>query len=991
MEHGGGYSLAIEEFDRIPNYKFSNQRNEFCQVAVQYQSEDKAPAEENLKELLLNATDDVVIGRICEFLSSWDENGIPVESLLRILSYIKTNGIWIPIDYDGLFLEAHLRLLPALLDFVRNGQELFVLTEDYRILSFEMLEDSVLPTIPSEANVKEKLLLFAERLSDGSIDHAFHCYSNAFSMDPSVELLDEMAKLADSLPLGLGRLGMRREIAEKSKILPNEGSHYREVLEKETIEVVANYGRLGLSSLDVMKLVKFSRENSIEAEGSDVDSIYRNAALSLIHFGVVDYEFGDWDHDGIDELLVLAADNNLYLYDLAQEWGASYSFDVGPGKEGMVLLCNGLYACITTEAGDGFNLFSLNNGVLKEVSAKSGIKGLEIEENRISFSEALPGSVERIEELGIELKDSAVSCSVVAVDWGQERYVLPNDGESAVRRWLETLLYNIPQERILLEVDGATLDVPRPLALDSIEVRGYFNEGSLSYVLARYQSVEGPLVVLSFECVSKGDACVVSSIEAIEKSIGNIGLVLSMNKEAKGVLHKKNECLSYTLIIPNDSRINLLWQSGDVDGSSARYSVSLFEDGTDAEPVFHYEMSASRKLQKTYPSFLEKGVYKMDVRALSDNPLGYGMTVEACTVENIEKEPNDNHETATPVSFDNEYCGSLRTSADKDYYRFSIDDNSRVSIQVLSPEDGNKKDKFSISVYDAESRKTIHNFKISGVSDGVRSGNLYLGGGEYLVLVEKGDYFSQDEYRLMVSASSGTVQEIEDNDSRKSATEVKLGVRTYGSLSMPNDIDWYAFDIQSPMIVRSFLSFSPIGSSSKAYIVSLFGNEGEIAQWSVSGNSRNVDLNPMLLGKGKYYIRIEGVQYNPKDYSLLLEGECAELIEEEPNNNPSTATNLPVGMTMTGFSADITDIDCYKVSLEKGTYLIEFECNAKKASPSLCSFSIEREGVSLYRQSIKGSSGGFSNVFGFEAGEYILRIQPSCEIGDVYSLRVSNQ
>lgn len=973
----GDYSSAISKYEKIKEYKDSEIRLQLCTLLVNINDNDKVI--ENFSTLMEYDLPDDVVSEVQNILYSWEEYGLKPNIVLNLIEKIEDERI----ERERVYIYAHVSMLPDSIAYILSKDEpdiLVSLTSNLKVECYQMISDGNKQVYIDKDKTNAYLIEFGKQFEEKNILKAIDCYFEAYATTSDESVINTIVSAIDSLPIGLERIIERHKLY---KVAPQ--SSIKNLVIKDIADTLSPSNITNCTAEDIIEITNIVKTEELGVSTVNIDKVYSEAVLSLAGSKLVGFQFVDWNKDRMEEFVSLTEAGTLSYHDYLNE--SEVSFNTG-FKNGSLSIYDDVIL-VKSESSDGFGIFTYESGTVIQRVLQNNVLNLNGTERDLTYSKKLPGSIERLEHYHISLQLKPISATRVKLDWNKEAYKLPSTCEETVVRWLETITYDIPEEKALLEKSSNNFNAPKPSDLTSIQTVEYFNEENANHVFVTYNNIEGKDVILSIKCVPNGNSYVVSNIENIESAI-NIKEIITANKEITGNINNENESTTYTLIIPVDSKINLFWQSGDSDGSNTTYRVSLHTEDL-KEQIFSYDLVESKMVQQSYPTFLEKGIYKVVVRAISKKTKEYRLRIDSLCVDSIEKEPNDNYDVATPVSLNETRYGSLSSSTDKDFYSFELAKDSKVNISAYSPEDGNKKDKLSFTVYDAESHKILHSFKITGIADKVNSCNLYLRKGKYLILAEKGDYYSQQEYSLSVLSSSELVQEVEDNDSRKTATKLNLGTKITGSLAVLNDSDWFSFTIQYPMIVKANLGFSPVESSMKTYVVTLLSNEGEIAKWNISGTSGGVALNPIILNKGDYFIRIDSVQYNPKDYSILLQGEKVELIEEEPNNKSASANTLPINKTLTGYSSDITDIDCYKVSLKDGNYLIDLSFDSSKSTSNRYSFSIEKDGTTLYRQSIKDNSGGFSNLFGFEEGDYILKLQPSYEICNVYSLRVSKK
>ncbi|WP_248903715.1 hypothetical protein [Halocatena marina] len=167
----------------------------------------------------------------------------------------------------------------------------------------------------------------------------------------------------------------------------------------------------------------------------------------------------------------------------------------------------------------------------------------------------------------------------------------------------------------------------------------------------------------------------------------------------------------------------------------------------------------------------------------------------------------------------------------------------------------------------------------------------------------------------------------DDNDSRATATAIDVGQTETGTIEQ-GDVDWHAVEVESGKSIFANLTLTTENEEDLEF--ELYNPDGERigegpADLMVPGyhTMRMVTGGTAMGGdvaeqSGTYYVRIQpaGNNFNEStDYELTVE--TTELDENDPNEQPNTATQIEADETIAGVLSG-SDRDTYAIDLEKG-------------------------------------------------------------------------
>jgi hypothetical protein len=187
-------------------------------------------------------------------------------------------------------------------------------------------------------------------------------------------------------------------------------------------------------------------------------------------------------------------------------------------------------------------------------------------------------------------------------------------------------------------------------------------------------------------------------------------------------------------------------------------------------------------------------------------------------------------------------------------------------------------------------------------------------------------------YSLGVSSEAGGDDlEREPNNKAEEAITLLDGQKIRGYLAPPDDVDWYAIEVERPSLLSAELSALD-RVDLKIYVVDPEKKDQpknfELCKIDHAKDNEEEKLTNCALKPGKNYVRVEAAWKKVDDkwvkqaenldetYSLTLNLRTDEGKEErEPNSKPDLATPIQVGQTLSGTLHPMRDSDLYRLDL----------------------------------------------------------------------------
>jgi len=247
---------------------------------------------------------------------------------------------------------------------------------------------------------------------------------------------------------------------------------------------------------------------------------------------------------------------------------------------------------------------------------------------------------------------------------------------------------------------------------------------------------------------------------------------------------------------------------------------------------------------------------------------------------------------------------------------------------------------------------------------------------------------------LLFTSQAYLQSELEPNNKKKQANELKLGEDIKGFFQEKHDEDWYKLTVNVPgkNIIRIDLSAVP-EVDSEIYIYNEKGNRLKTCDIGEEGEAEAV-INLGVTEGLIYYIKVEArSDMNQNDsYTLKtqLTGPWQEGQEFELNDEKEQANELKLDQIITGYSCPEDDEDWYIVTVpEKGLDILVIELSAVP-QVDLSLTLIDDAGTRLKEMDI-GSTGEKESMVRMKclSGKYYVKVEGGqANNEELYTLRV---
>jgi hypothetical protein len=237
----------------------------------------------------------------------------------------------------------------------------------------------------------------------------------------------------------------------------------------------------------------------------------------------------------------------------------------------------------------------------------------------------------------------------------------------------------------------------------------------------------------------------------------------------------------------------------------------------------------------------------------------------SASADQAEKEPNDTFSQATVWNMNEAISGRLFSTADTDFYQFTLDQPKIVDMVFSCPYSSKN---FTITIYQDPAQGEINGITIVGGATTTLP--LSLQAGTYFLKVG-GDGTNTDTlhaYTLAFTHSTQTSLETEPNNTIPFASSLENDVVKRGRIFNTQDKDTYGFFLPEEALFT--VSFTPTTTTGD-YKVSILNVQGDVLDsfTSTDGEAKNIEVYQV---SGNFYVLVEANgqidQFNPYEIKV---------------------------------------------------------------------------------------------------------------------------
>ena len=299
------------------------------------------------------------------------------------------------------------------------------------------------------------------------------------------------------------------------------------------------------------------------------------------------------------------------------------------------------------------------------------------------------------------------------------------------------------------------------------------------------------------------------------------------------------------------------------------------------------------------------------------NTLHYQVKVEASSIKK-EAEDNDSFQKANPLKTNQSIKGRMNSADDQDYFKYKVDTQGcfKFEVENISGSDDVGYG-WNWHVYDMD----FHELCYCNYFKSKQDSFIYnFKKGTVVYIMVESNYQNSDvinaAYKITVKTKKSADWEVEGNDSSKSATQLDLNKKKYGSIYISNDQDYYEYKVKEngPLKFRfeneSEKEYCGYGWEIKVY-------DSKMNELETMRTKSQVESKIFSYKRGsKLYLKVSSL-YHDSDaanlkYSLCVKTKKNRNWEQEENNSYATADKIQKKSVKYGTIMNGNDVDYYK-------------------------------------------------------------------------------
>ncbi len=266
-----------------------------------------------------------------------------------------------------------------------------------------------------------------------------------------------------------------------------------------------------------------------------------------------------------------------------------------------------------------------------------------------------------------------------------------------------------------------------------------------------------------------------------------------------------------------------------------------------------------------------------------------------------ETEPNNSFGAANEIKLFTEVSGNLNAGnvdrLDVDWYKVNVELTGFLTVEFTHPAYESPLSYHIVDViaFDGESEHLLSRVTSLGENEKITTVGSLVEAGIYYVRVTNGSVVSEDDYSFTVLLSESRDGETEPNNSFSDADAIAVNSKTayFGAISIADDVDWYAFDLEKRGYVDISVSDDSSASGNAEYTVSVMKfNSGEavepdtLAVFTTDSEKSSVTFPRLGLEAGTYFIKVESGDSFVANaaYGLNVKASAYSFYETESNN-----------------------------------------------------------------------------------------------------------
>lgn len=331
-------------------------------------------------------------------------------------------------------------------------------------------------------------------------------------------------------------------------------------------------------------------------------------------------------------------------------------------------------------------------------------------------------------------------------------------------------------------------------------------------------------------------------------------------------------------------------------------------------------------------------------------------------------------------------------------YQFNLKSNGKLNLQLKHENLFDTNVYWTVELLAEDMETVIQSFNSTGTDTNKIGGSIGLTKGTYYVKVyarkECSHEFADKPYTLKVKFKKSSSWEIEYNASKKqgnnsqgTATSMKAGKYSYGTISSGSDVDFYKIKIKKAGTISLVFRHPNVYESDTYWNVQIVNDKTEKIYELKSAGTKTKKTTPKIgLSAGTYYIRVAGgssSKFSDKDYRIRVNYSKTNSWEKEytsktswTNDTMSSANKISRGKWYNGTISSENDVDCMKVTIPSTkTVTIKFAHDYKPRKAKWWKIAVyDSKTTEVYSFYSKGINKSLTKNIRLNKGTYFIKI-----------------
>lgn len=383
---------------------------------------------------------------------------------------------------------------------------------------------------------------------------------------------------------------------------------------------------------------------------------------------------------------------------------------------------------------------------------------------------------------------------------------------------------------------------------------------------------------------------------------------IRVNGSVTDNIAESNENDYYSFELDEAGYITIDFKHENFTENERSWAIVLYDDSSNE--IYSFDSYQNKPKTSSCSIGLPEGLYYILVKRASygDHHDGdYTLSLNFDESENWESELNETFKDADRIKTNSFYNGTIRTSDDKDYYKFSLENDGVINIAFEHENFTENERSWEITLYD-DSSNELYTLSSYQNETKANSCNIGLTQGDYFVYIHRASYgdLHQGDYKFKVEYNKDNNWEKEANDTIKEATRISTEVDYKGSVKTSEDKDYYRVDINEPGYYVVDFIHENLTDDERSWSITLYNDtSNELGNTYSAQNQVKARVRTDYLEAGTYYVLVARNSYNDlseADYTLKVAKANQKTITMQINNprftNQGKTLNIDEGGTV---------------------------------------------------------------------------------------------